>query len=57
MNDLLKLLNQLEASRFFGSVEVKFEAGQITVIKKTENIKPATNNHRENRGNANDRMQ
>lgn len=50
MNDLLKLLRQLEAMRFYGSLEVKFEAGQITVIKKTESIKPVASNHRDNRG-------
>jgi len=41
MNELFQLLRQLEAARFYGSVEVKFEAGQVTVIKKTESIKPA----------------
>lgn len=57
MNDLLKLLRQLESARFFGSVEVKFEAGQITVIKKTESIKPTANNHRDSRGMGNDQSQ
>jgi hypothetical protein len=57
MNDLIKLLRQLEASRFYGSLEVKFESGQVTVIKKTESIKPTTNNHRENRGGTNDQSQ
>ncbi len=51
MNDLLKLLRQLEVSRFFGSVEVKFEAGQVVVVKKTETIKP--NNCRDSRGASN----
>jgi hypothetical protein len=54
MNDLLRILRELEAARFFGSVEVKFEAGQVTIIKKTESIKPTTNNHRENRGSSHD---
>ena len=53
MNELTELLRQLEAARFYGSVEVKFEAGHITVIKKTESIKPATTgDHRDNRGHA-----
>ena len=54
MNDLIKLLRQLEAARFYGSVEVKFESGQVVVIRKTESIKPAVTNHRENRGATND---
>jgi len=54
MNDLISLLRQLEVSHFYGSLEVKFEAGHIIVIRKTESIKPAgsadANYHRENRG-------
>lgn len=50
MNELLELLHKLEASRFFGSVEVKFEAGQVIVIRKTESIKPGAGDQRNNRG-------
>ena len=50
MNELIQLLRQLEAARFYGSVEIKFEAGQVTVIKKTESIKPGTGDQRNNRG-------
>ncbi len=50
MNDLFALLRQLEASRFYGSLEVRFEAGHITVIKKTESIKPGAGDQRNNRG-------
>jgi hypothetical protein len=50
MNELIQLLRQLEQWRFYGSVEVRFEAGQITVIKKTESIKPGVGDHRNNRG-------
>jgi hypothetical protein len=34
------LLRELAAVRFYGSVEVRFDNGKITVIKKTESIKP-----------------
>jgi hypothetical protein len=54
MNDLIQLLRQLEAARFYGSLEVKFEAGNVTVIKKTESIKPGAGDHRNNRGHANE---
>lgn len=50
MNELIELLRRMEASHFYGSVEVKFEAGQVTVIKKTESIKPAMGGQRNNRG-------
>ena len=40
MNELLQLLRQLEQSHFYGSLEVRFEAGHVTVIRKTESIKP-----------------
>ena len=50
MGELIRLLRQLEAARFYGSVEVRFEAGHITVIRKTESIKPRAGDHRNNRG-------
>lgn len=50
MSELTELLRQLEQSRFYGSLEVRFEAGHVTVIKKTESIKPGVSDHRNNRG-------
>ena len=44
----IELLRELERSRFYGAVEIKFEAGRIALIRKTETIKLA--NYRENRG-------
>lgn len=35
-----QLLTDLCISRFFGSVELKFEGGRIVLIRKTETIKP-----------------
>ncbi len=40
MNELIQLLGQLEASRFFGSLELKYEAGKLVVVKKIETLKP-----------------
>ena len=40
MTKLLELLKQLNKDKFYGSLEVKFESGNIVVIKKTETIKP-----------------
>ncbi len=61
MNELTQLLRQLEAARFYGSLEVKFEAGKVTLIRRTETINPrardASNRHREDRGQINEHTQ
>jgi hypothetical protein len=49
MNDLLR---SLEQSRFYGTVELKFESGRVVLIRKSETIKPSTNDWRDNRGEA-----
>lgn len=51
MSDTEKLISQLEKDGFYGSLEVKFEAGKVVLIRKTESIKP---NYRNNRGNDNE---
>jgi len=42
MNEALRLLEKLQRERFYGSLEIKFESGHITVLKKTETIVPHT---------------
>ena len=49
MNDLL---HSLEQSRFFGTVELKFESGRVVLIRKTETMKPSAQDCRDNRGEA-----
>jgi hypothetical protein len=49
MNELIEMLKKLESSRFYGSVEVKFEAGIITLIRKSETFKPTEPNYGSNR--------
>lgn len=39
MSELIQLLRQLEASRFYGSVELKYEAGRVVLIRKSETLK------------------
>lgn len=39
IDKLIALLKVLVEGRFYGSVEIKFEAGKIVIIKKTESIK------------------
>jgi hypothetical protein len=36
---LFKLIRELIENRFYGELVIKFEAGKITICKKTESIK------------------
>jgi hypothetical protein len=49
MNDLVQLLRQLEQSRFYGSVEFKYEAGRVVLIRKSETFKPSDSGYGNNR--------
>jgi hypothetical protein len=40
MNALSDVLAALQRERFFGSIEMKFEAGRVVLLRKTETIKP-----------------
>lgn len=44
------LLSELHRQGFYGSVEIKFEAGNVVLLRKTETLKPAPEHYRENRG-------
>lgn len=48
--EVVSLLTNLEHERFYGSLELKFEAGRVVLVRKTETIKPAEKNCREHRG-------
>jgi hypothetical protein len=50
MNELIELLRELEESRFYGSLEIKMESGQIVLYKKTESFKPTQAGYGNNRG-------
>lgn len=56
MQRLNQLLADLEKQRFYGSVEVKFEAGRVVLVRKSETIKPAPENYRDSRGKDNGRV-
>jgi hypothetical protein len=49
---LLTFLRGLQDSGFYGSVELKFENGRLTIARKTESLKfeDTQNQHRNNRG-------
>ena len=44
-----EILRSLEQSRFYGTVELKFESGRVVLIRKTETLKPSAD-CRDNRG-------
>jgi hypothetical protein len=50
-----RILAELARDRFYGSVEIKFEAGKAVLLRKTETIKPAEENRRDNRRIENER--
>ena len=39
MDKLFKLIKTLIESKFYGTIEIKLEAGNITLVRKVENIK------------------
>lgn len=42
------MIADLESNRFFGSLEIRFEAGRVVLLRKIETIKPT--DCRNNRG-------
>ena len=48
MNAITEVLGDLERKGFSGSVEIKFEAGRVVLLRKTETIKPTEQNCRDN---------
>lgn len=50
MNSVERVLKELEQDAFYGSVEIKFEAGKPVLLRKTETIKPTHEDRRNNRG-------
>lgn len=55
MNGVEQVLSQLANERFYGSVELKFEAGCVVLLRKTETIKPNKRGDRDSRGQQNER--
>jgi hypothetical protein len=40
IQDISELARELERSRFYGSLELKYEDGRLVLIRKTETYKP-----------------
>jgi hypothetical protein len=51
---LTSFLADLERNHFYGSVEIKFENGNVILIRKTENLKLTQPDYGNARGTAND---
>ena len=49
MREVIEQLEQLARDGFYGSLEIKFEAGRITLIRKTETFKPTDEEKRSTR--------
>jgi hypothetical protein len=50
MQTTIQTLCELERVRFFGTLEIKFEAGRVVLLRKTETIKPTLEHCRNSRG-------
>jgi hypothetical protein len=55
MMNLALVLRDLEQQRFYGSLELKFEAGHVVLLRKTETIKVKDADCLDNRGASYDR--
>lgn len=49
MMELIEMLKKLEQGRFYGSLEIKLEAGKVVLIRKSESFKPTEPNYGNNR--------
>lgn len=39
LTKLYEMLKEMFSSQYYGAIEIKFEAGKVTIVKKTESIK------------------
>ncbi len=39
LTQLYEILREMFNENYYGSVEVKFEAGKVTIVRKTESLK------------------
>jgi len=56
VSSVCRVLSQLERDRFYGSVEIKFEAGIPVLLRKTGTIKPEPHDRQDNRGSNRDNV-
>lgn len=39
LTKLYEILREMFQTKYYGSIEVKFEAGKVTIVKRTESLK------------------
>ena len=49
MNPIQALLQEMARRRFYGSLEIKLEAGKVVLLRKTETVKLFADDCRDNR--------
>ena len=50
MDKLNELLREFARDQFYGSLEIKFEHGQVVLIRKSETFRPTAANYGTSRG-------
>ncbi len=50
-----QMIHELVRHKFYGSIQLNFEAGTLVLIRKTETFKPPTRDSRNSRGTPNGR--
>lgn len=55
VNPIQALLQEMARRRFYGSLEIKLEAGKVVLLRKTETIKLVADDFRDNRGTYHER--
>ena len=55
MQSVEQLLSELTRDHFYGTLEIKFEAGKAVLLRKTETIKPIDEDYRNTRGKSDER--
>ena len=54
LGSVQRLIAALQQQGFFGTVELKFEAGRVVLLRKAETLKPDADDYRDNRGRLDD---
>ena len=54
MTAVAQILRELEATSFYGTLEFRFEAGRVVLLRKTETIKPGPDSYRGTRSAINE---
>lgn len=48
LNEIIAMLEKAQSQNFWGQIQIDFQNGTITVVRRTETIKVTSNNGKEN---------